>query len=155
MWGEYWKSHQREGPPRFFRRCAILVLALAVSACASSGNTSSGEGGQTAATAVRGNSTLIVRAELEELGGRSLWEAVERLHRRWLQPQRGVSFSAGQAFARVVIDGTVRGELDELRRLFSDNIETLRYLSAADATTKYGTGYPGGVIEVSTRGLGR
>jgi len=31
------------------------------------------------------------------------------------------------------------------------NIETMRYLSAADATTKYGTGFPGGVIEVTTR----
>jgi len=31
------------------------------------------------------------------------------------------------------------------------NIETMRLLSAPDATTKYGTGYPGGVIEVTTR----
>ena len=138
-----------------FRRCVSLVLALAVSACASSGDTSSGEGEQTAARAARGNSTLIVRAELEEILSGSLWEAVDRLRWRWLQPQRGVSFYAGTSFARVVVDGTVRGELGELRRLFPENIETLRYLSAPDATTKYGTGYPSGVIEVSTRGLGR
>jgi hypothetical protein len=31
------------------------------------------------------------------------------------------------------------------------NIETMRYLSAPDATTKYGTGFPGGAIEVTTR----
>ncbi len=36
-------------------------------------------------------------------------------------------------------------------RVFPENIETLRYLSAPDATTKYGTGYIGGVIEVTTR----
>jgi hypothetical protein len=49
-----------------------------------------------------------------------------------------------------VVDGTVRGELDELRRFNTYNIETMRYLSASDATTKYGTGYMGGVIEVTT-----
>ena len=134
-----------------FRRCASLVLALTVSACASSGGTSSGVGGQTAARAARGNSTLIVRAELDELTGRSLWDSVETLRARWLRPQRGGSFAAGPSYARVVVDGTVRGELDELRRLSSENVETLRYLSAPAATIKYGTGYPGGVIEVSTR----
>lgn len=138
-----------------YSRCALLVFALAVSACASSGDTFSGEGGQTAARAARGNSTLIIRAELERFPSLTLWDAVDTLRPRWLQPQRGVSFAAGQAFARVVVDGTVRGELSELRRFFPENIETLRYLSASDATTKYGTGYPGGVIEVSTRGLGR
>jgi hypothetical protein len=50
-----------------------------------------------------------------------------------------------------VVDGSSRGELDALRQLSIGNIETMRYLSAADATTKYGTGYPGGVIEVTTR----
>jgi hypothetical protein len=138
-----------------FRSCAVLVLALAASACASSGDISLGEGGQTAARAARGNSRLIVRAELEEVAGRSLWDAVDLLRARWLQPQRGGSLFAGTAYARVVVDGTLRGELDELLQLFPENIETLRYLSAPDATTKYGTGYPGGVIEVSTRGLGR
>jgi len=140
-----------------YSRCTSLVFALAVSACASSGGMSSGEGGQTAARAPRGNSTLIIRAELERFSSRNLWYAVDNLRPGWLRPQRGVSFSTGPAFARVVIDGApgARGDLDELRRLFPDNVETLRYLSAPDATTRYGTGYFGGVIEVSTRGLGR
>ena len=133
-----------------FRRCASLVLALSASACASSADTSSGVGGQTAAAA-RGTSTLIVRAELDELTGRSLWEAVETLRGRWLRPQRGTSLAAGPSFARIVVDGTVRGELAELHRLVAENAETLRYLSAPAATIRYGTGYPGGVIEVSTR----
>jgi hypothetical protein len=33
----------------------------------------------------------------------------------------------------------------------ADNIETMRYLSPSDATTRYGTGYAGGVIEVTLR----
>jgi len=157
-----------------YSRCASLVFALAVSACASSGGTSSGEAGETARdfvemlstlggtssgeagqTAGRGNAILIVRAELEEIGGRSLWDAVRLLRGRWLQPQRNSSFIAGPAYARVVVDGIVRGDLGELRGFDVDDIETMRYVSAPDATTKYGTGYLGGVIEVSTRGRGR
>ena len=38
-----------------------------------------------------------------------------------------------------------------LDQMSTENIETMRYLSASDATTKYGTGYAGGVIEVTTR----
>ena len=133
-----------------FRRCASLVLALAVSACATSGDTSSGEGGQTAARAARGNLTLIVRAELKEFAGRSAYEAVETLNPRWLRP-RGRSLNSGPSYVRVVVDGTVRGELADLYRMSTDNIETMRYLSAPDATTRYGTGYIRGVIEVTTR----
>jgi len=33
----------------------------------------------------------------------------------------------------------------------TDDIETMRYLSASDATIRYGTGYIGGVIEVTMR----
>ncbi len=137
------------GPSMSFRRCAYVVLALVVSACASSPDTPFGGEFETSAAASQGNSRLIVRAQLERLAGQSAWRAVETLNPRWLR-SRSVSVNYGPSYARVVVDGTARGELRELRRLFSDNIETLRYLSAPDATTKYGTGYPGGVIEVST-----
>lgn len=132
------------------RSYALLVFAVVLSACASSSGASFGEGGQTATRAARGSSILIVRAELEEFSGRSAWEAVESLRRRWGQPQRGADFGARSDFAKVVVDGTVRGDLAELRMIPSDNVENMRYLSASDATTKYGTGYMGGVIEVTT-----
>ncbi len=127
-----------------FRSCASLVLALALSGCASSGG---GGGGSTAVRAPRGSSTLIIRAELERYPGQSAYDVIESLRRRWLQPRRG---AGGQAYARVMIDGTIRGEIPDLRRLASENIETMRLLSALDATTRYGTNYSGGVIEVTT-----
>jgi hypothetical protein len=34
----------------------------------------------------------------------------------------------------------------------ANDIESTRYFSASDATTKWGTGYTGGAIEVTTRG---
>ena len=134
-----------------FSSYALLVLALAVSACASSFGTSFGEGGQTATRAARGNSTLIIRAELVEFQGRTALVAVEFLRRRWLQPRRSPTFNhPGSFYARVVVDGSVRGELRELSIMGSENIESMRYLSPSDATTRYGTGFMGGVIEVTT-----
>ena len=136
-----------------FRRFAslgpVLVLTAVLSACgASAGGSFGGGGGTEAATA--GSSVLIVRAQLEEYTGRTAGEAVARLRRRWLLATRGGNLN-GPAFARVVIDGTARGDLEELDRIPADAVESIRYLSAADATTRYGTGFPGGVIEVTSR----
>ena len=153
-YGYVWKSHPEWGPSMSLRRLLSLVLVLVItsvlSACASSTNTPFGEGGETALRAAGGSSTLIVRAQLDRFTGRSAWEAVETVKPRWLQIQRGTSIVFGPAYARVMIDGVARGELDELHRLSAENIETMRYLSAPDATTRYGTGFPGGVIEVTT-----
>jgi hypothetical protein len=133
----------------FLRSCRLLVLALVVSACSSSAGASLGRDGGTAAVASRGNSRLIVRAELDSFQGGSVFDAVQILRRRWTDAQT-VSSLSGPIYARVVIDGTFRGELNELHRLSTDDIETMRFLSLSDATTKYGTGYLGGVIEVET-----
>ena len=129
----------------------VVVITSVLSACASSTATPFAEGGARAIRTAGGNSTPIVRAQLEELTGRSAWEAVETLNRRWLQMRRGTSFSSGAAYARVMVDEISRGELDDLRRFSTENIETMRYLSPPDATIRYGTGFPGGVIEVTTR----
>ncbi len=137
------------GPSMSFRRCASVVLALVVSACASSSGTPFGEE-FTTSVASQGNSRLIDRPQLELFPGQSAWRAVENLNPRWLQ-LRGGSISYGPSYARVVVDGILRGELAHLYRVITDEIETMRFLSASDATTKYGTGFPGGVIEVMTR----
>ena len=128
------------------RRCACLVLAFVLSACASSTDSPFAEGGGTATRAARGNSTLIVRAQLEELGGLSALDAVERFNRRWLSAARG------GGYARVVIDGRDRRDLSVLRLLSSDGVESMLFLRSIDATSKYGTGFTGGVIEVTSRG---
>jgi hypothetical protein len=131
----------------FLRSCRLLVLALVVSACSSSAGASVGGDGGTAAPS-RGTSSLIVRAELESFSGGSAFDAVETLRRRWTEPDRGSSFS-GPIYAGIVVDGAFRGDINELHRMSTENIEAMRFLSASDATTKYGTGYLAGVIEVT------
>ena len=110
--------------------------------------------GGTDRTAVEteGSSTLIVRAELEEYFGRNALEAIQQLNSRWLRATRVGGGFSGPAYARVVLDGTHLGPLEELSRISTESVEYIRFLSAIDATTKYGTGFAGGAIEVTSRG---
>jgi len=133
------------------RRCTSLVLAVLASACSASANTPRGQE-QTAAVATRGNANLIVRAEFEGEASQSAYRAVANLRPRWLQPVRGASFVFETAYARIIIDQSMRGDLEELRSLRASDVTTMRLLSPVDATTKYGGGFPGGVVEVTTRG---
>ncbi len=128
---------------------ALLVLAPVVSACASSGGAASGGGGETA-DATGGSTTLIVRAQLARFGGQSALDAVRRLNRRWLRAERG---GGGTAYARVVIDGGgYRYDLSVLDQLSANDVESMRFLDYNDAIRKYGFGFGGGVIEVTSRG---
>ena len=120
------------------------LLALALTGCATAGAPSSGGSG--------GDLNLISSEQLRqpELESRSAWEIIERLRPRWFQ-SRGSVFTSGQIFARVMVDGVPSGELNDLQSMSASGIEEMRYLNARDATTRFGTGYDGGVILVVTR----
>jgi hypothetical protein len=44
------------------------------------------------------------------------------------------------------------GDLSFLRSIRTNQVEEIRHMSGSDATTRYGTGYGGGTIEVRSRG---
>ncbi|MDH5588542.1 MAG: hypothetical protein OEZ65_12405 [Gemmatimonadota bacterium] len=113
----------------------LAALAAGLSACASGG----GGGG-----APRGSTNRIIESELEALVSLDAFEAVQRLRPRWLTPRAG-------SVPQVVVDGTQQGGPEALRRFRVSDVQELRYLSAGDATMRYGTGFPGGAIEVVTR----
>jgi len=126
----------------------VLVLACIVSAGASSGGATSGGDGETA-DATGGSTTLISRAQLQEYAGRSALDAIRQFNRRWLRADRG---AGGATYARVVIDGGgYRYDLSVLEQLSTRDVEFMRYLDLYAATRKYGIGFSGGVIEVTSR----
>jgi hypothetical protein len=51
----------------------------------------------------------------------------------------------------VIVDGARFGELNDLRNITVQDVESIRFIPGRDATTIYGTGYSSGVIEVTTR----
>ena len=58
---------------------------------------------------------------------------------------------SGEVQLQVVVDGQRRGGIDFLRSIRVAQVRQVRYLSAADATTRLGTGMAGGAILVSLR----
>ena len=99
----------------------------------------------------RGNRNLIVLEELDPGRMSSAHDAIRLLRPRWLQANRTVSLEALHAFPKVVVDGVSHGDLDTLHRISVDAIREMRFLSAADATMRYGTGFQAGAIEITTR----
>ncbi len=113
-----------------------VVLAVGLGACASGGGNSSRPAGS--------SSTRIVRAELEPLGQMSALQAVERLRPRWTQSRAGDS-------PVLYVDGARRSSVNDLQSIRLNDVEQMEYMSASDATTRYGTGHAGGAIMVTTR----
>jgi outer membrane cobalamin receptor len=120
--------------------CLALFLVL-VPACASSGDSES-----------RRSSDVITRDDVVETTAQDAWDVVNRLQPRWLQSRGRVSIQSERAGEPVVyVDGIRFGGVTSLRQIHVDAIEEIRRISAADATTRFGTGHAGGVIMVTTR----
>jgi hypothetical protein len=116
---------------------ALLVLALAAAAC----STVKGAAG----TRPGSSMDRITEAELDPVSQLSAFEAIERLRPRWLQSRTGF-------FPTVHVDGSVRNAGEEiLASILCSEVEGIQYLSATDATTRFGTDYKNGVILITTK----
>jgi hypothetical protein len=128
---------------------SLLAVALLLSACASGSDPGS------RSDTSRRRSALIPREELESLNSLSAFDAIRMLRPRWLQPRGNISVrdatGAPPVLPVVIVDGTRFGEFDDLKNLIVQDVESIRFIPGRDATTLYGTGYGGGVIEVTTR----
>jgi len=129
----------RLSPRRFL---GFLALSLTVAGCAGSGGSSAGSPERTA----RGSSTRIISDELTAVAELDLYAAISRLRSPWLRPgSRGT-------LPEVIVDGTPQsGGIETLRTLRAGDVSGLEFMSASDATTRYGTGYTAGAIVVTMR----
>jgi hypothetical protein len=92
------------------------------------------------------------RQELAEWDDFPAWDTVRRLRPNWLRTRGESSGGLGNDGVKVHIDGTPMGEAENvLQRLPTRSVLEMRYMSSADATTRYGAGYQNGVILVTTR----
>lgn len=113
-----------------------LLMGLAGCASAGDGSTSSGRGG---------NPNRITQENLVDHQSLDLLTAIQQIRPRWLT-------NRGRGNTRVIVDGAARmGGTDELRSFRVPDIQEVEFLSASDATTRFGTGYEGGAILVQTR----
>lgn len=127
------------------RRQIILTFVAAfgatamVAGCASGG----GEGGE---SGPRRDPNMITAEELAEYQNLSCLDAVRQLRPRWLQGRGGMN-------APIVIrDGNRMGGAEGvLSGIRASDVESLKYLNAADARVRYGATVTAGAIEVTTR----
>lgn len=127
-------------------KLALFLFAPLALGCAASGGAPH--------QATGSNRNLINREQLEALPSITARDAVERLHRDWLRGRAGsVQTVSGRVYPVVFVNSRPFGELPVLRQFGTEEIEEIRFLSASDATTRFGTGYPGGIINLILRRL--
>ena len=122
---------------------SILLLTLVLTGCASGGS----PGGQ------RRNPDLITSEDLRQtdLQSSTAFQAIQRMRPQWLRARAVGSLGRGSIFPKVMVDESQYREIDDLRSMSVSDIDEMRFLGPADATTRFGTGYPAGVILVSLR----
>lgn len=121
------------------RAVLFLLTSLLAAACASAGG-----GGSS------GDPDVITSDQFAPSDQTAL-VIVQRLRPRWLRARsQGTVTNPEPAFAQVYVDNTHVGDIDSLYRISATQIDRIEYLDALDATTRYGTGYAGGLIIVRT-----
>jgi hypothetical protein len=138
----------------------LSFVTVALAAACASGGTGGGDGNA-------GNA--ISQEQVAEFTGEDAYDLVQRYRSRWLRRARnqnvtgsvttgdvspvgdGDALPGQEEYATVFLDGRRYGNLESLRRLHPSQIETIEYLDARSATTRYGTGYASGIIEVHSK----
>jgi hypothetical protein len=126
---------------------AALVWALGAG-CASS--PSSGANG---ATPVAGRRTgpVITQEELEGSMATNALEAIQRLRPNFLSTRGPGTINAVDEGIIVYVNGIRLGGTDTLRDLPVVDLKEIRYMSAADATQRFGTGHSHGAILITRK----
>lgn len=127
------------------RRLPLHGLALVFAlGCASGGGVPSPAGPGRARDLITGEQLVATHAA-------SLYDAIRQLRPEFLRPHVSGTITNPQPPLPVVyVDHVSLGGLDALRNFQPTAVYDVRYVNAADATTRYGTGHMGGAIEVRT-----
>lgn len=115
----------------------LLLLLAAIAGC----GTTSG--------ARSGSSDVLTRQEIQAAQASNAYELLQQLRPQFLRNRGALSIrdpTAGQVV--VYMNDVHYGDVDSLRTIAIEEIDEIRYISAADATTRWGTGHAGGVIQV-------
>jgi hypothetical protein len=139
------------------RRATLSLLAtIAFAACG-------GGGGGTPSAAVstapapqrRGNPSIISESEIAATNVSDAYQVVEKLRPNFLHSRGATTLGNAASTSTlpiVYVDEARMGDPGSLRQVPISQIKEIRLLSAADATMRWGTGVPNGVILVVTKG---
>lgn len=129
--------------PRSVSVLGLLALPLLMGACASTGGAGPSR-----------SSNVISTEEIDALPGlQTAHEAIQQLRPNWLRSRGSVSLQAPAeaSFPIIFMNGRRMGDMNMLRSIPISDVGSARFMSAREATTLHGTGYPAGIIDISTR----
>ena len=130
------------------RRAALALICLTLAACGSVRPASSSAG------FVGDKRNIITYEEIKatKTPGWSAWDLIAQTRPNFLR-SRGATSLRDPTPVRAVIylDGVMYGKLESLRSLNVEEIREIEFISAGDATTRFGTDHLGGAILIRTR----
>ena len=127
--------------PGRFVPVALVLAALAGGCSAATGE---GAGGPS-----RSGGNDLTGEEVRQSTAENLHDAIRQLRPRWLRPRGRASFTAPESTIPVVYANDIQyGSIDALYSIHVNDVTHVRYMSPADATTRFGTGHAGGTIMV-------
>jgi hypothetical protein len=136
------------------RKGLLVFTAVALAACSSGGGSASGTA--SSAQVRRGGQNLITSDEITQSGAgmETAFDIVQRLRPTMLR-SRATTFGSnnqGQQVPVVVYSDDVRlGTVENLRTIPATQVREIRYISATDATQRWGTNHSSGAIQVITK----
>lgn len=124
-------------------RRAIIVAAAVLAACSS----------VTSGPSARQKQQDLLRAdEIEQASAGTLHDAIRLLRPHFLFSRGRTSIRApNPATPIVIVNNVPQGSLEALRLIAPGEVLYVRLLRAPEATTRFGTGYMSGAIEVVLR----
>jgi len=127
---------------RFFTAAAIFLAV----GC--------GSAPTTVVTGAPGHRDVLFDAEIQSsrAPGMTAYDLVAHLRPEFLRSRGTTSFRDTTPLTAIVyIDGLKYGSLEQMKNLSAERVFQVRYLSAADATTRFGMDHGGGAILITTR----
>ena len=122
-------------------RLLLVGLFVAIAACGPS--RSAGRGGPR---------NQITRSQIAAVTDRSAYSLIRFLKPRWLEARvMATPRNPEPAYAHVYVDNLAYGPLLSLYDISSISIDRIDYMGSLDATTRFGTGFLGGIIHIFTR----
>jgi hypothetical protein len=122
-------------------RVFVIAAAVAFAACAGNGP----------AAPPQPSGRTVTGDELAKTRASNAYEALYMVRPFFLRTRGKTSILLPNAFGPAVyLNGTLLGGVEVLKTLLTADVAVIRKIESWDAETKYGPGYPDGVLEVTT-----
>ena len=124
------------------RGFVLLLVSTTWLAAGCAGATTQGISG-------RANDTQLTRSELAATNAGNLYDAITKLRPQWLSSRGATSVTdASPTGVDVYMNGTFLGKADYLRDVRLQDVSSVTYWDAGQASARFGMGHSRGVIEI-------